>query len=151
MEQRRINVRGIVWHEGRLLAVRHKTKDGEEASYWATPGGGLDPLESLTDGIKRELLEETGITAEVGELLFVQQFSSNSRRSVEELEFFYHIKNPEAFMDIDLESTTHGFDELSRIEFVELSNIDILPKFLSKVDIEECINNPQPARLFTEL
>ena len=151
MEQRRINVRGIIWHEGRLLAVKHKTKSDKEASYWATPGGGLDPFESLTDGIKRELLEETGVTAEVGELLFIQQFSSNSRRSAEELEFFYHIKNPEAFIDIDLKSTTHGFDELSRIEFVKLSDIDILPKFLSKINIEECINNPQPARLFTEL
>lgn len=151
MEQRRVNVRAIIWHDGRLLAVKHKASDGSEASYWATPGGGLDPYETLTAGIKRELYEETGRQAEIGEILFLQQFASESRRSKEELEFFYHITNPENFMEIDLEKTSHGSEELSRIEFVNPKEVNILPKFLSEIDIEEAINNPQSSRLFSEL
>lgn len=151
MEQRRVNVRAVIWHDNRLLAVKHKAKDGSEASYWAVPGGGLDPFESLTDGIKRELLEETGKQAEVGEILFLQQFAGTSRRSKEELEFFYHIKNPQDFININLEETTHGFEELARIEFVDPKEVNLLPKFLSEIDIAEAIDNPRPSRLFSEL
>ena len=45
MEKRRVNVRGIIWRDGKLLAVKHKNNDGSEADYWAVPGGGLDPHE----------------------------------------------------------------------------------------------------------
>lgn len=72
MDKRRINVRAIAWHDDKLLAVKHKTKSGGEANYWALPGGGLDPFEYLADGVTRELIEETGITPIVGRMLFGQ-------------------------------------------------------------------------------
>ena len=151
MEKRRINVRAIIWHDNRLLAVKHKTKDGGEADYWAVPGGGLDPREALTNGITRELLEETGIKAEIGTLLFMQQFISSRPSWDEELEFFYHITNCKDFLDIDLTKTTHGDQELARIEFIDPKNEYILPRFLSEVDIAATIESKAPTQLFNEL
>lgn len=151
MEQRRVNVRAIIWHDGHLLAVKHKNKDGSEADYWAVPGGGLDPMESLTDGIKRELLEETGVQAQIGHLLFMQQFASNRRSWNEELEFFYHIANHGDFTDIDLSKTTHGAEEIARIEFIDPTKEYILPRFLSEVDIAALIEGGQQVQLFNEL
>jgi ADP-ribose pyrophosphatase YjhB (NUDIX family) len=151
MEQRRINVRAIIWHEGKLLAVKHLNKDGSESDYWAVPGGGLDPFESLTDGVIRELIEETGVQAEVGELLFLQQFSSNRRHSKEELEFFYHIKNPQDFTEINLAKTTHGLEEIARIEFIDPRKELIYPRFLSSVDIDDYIKRDQPVYQFEDL
>lgn len=151
MEKRRINVRAIIWHDNRLLAVKHKTKDGGEAEYWAVPGGGLDPKEALTDGITRELLEETGVKAEIGTLLFMQQFTSTRPSWDEELEFFYHITNYKDFLDIDLTKTTHGNQELARIEFIDPKNEYILPRFLSEVDIASAIENKASTQLFNEL
>ena len=150
MQQRRINVRAIIWHEGKLLAVKHKESDGSEAAYWATPGGGLDPMESLIDGIKREIQEETGKTAVVGNLLFMQQFASG-QRAKEELEFFYHVTNGKDFLDIDLSKTTHGEEELARIEFIDPRKENILPAFLSEIDIEKQIAENGPPTLFSEL
>ncbi len=144
MDKRRINVRAIIFKEGRLLAVKHKTKSGKEASYWALPGGGLDPFEPLAEGIKRELLEETGIHANVGRIIFGQQLRSGRPGRDEELEFFFHITNPHSFNDIALENTTHGNDELVRCEFITPREENIFPDFLQTIDIQSYIDKPQP-------
>lgn len=150
MTKRRVNVRAIIWHDGRLLAVKHKATDGSTSPYYATPGGGLDPFESLIDGTVRELLEETGIEARVGRLLFIQQFPSQRLGYDEELEFFFHIENSEDFTSIDLASTTHGKDELAVCEFVDPADIPLLPAFLSSIDIAHYIQMPQPILIRSE-
>lgn len=151
MDKRHINVRGIIWKEGMLLAVKHKNNDGSESDYWAIPGGGLDPHESLIDGVTRELTEETGITAAVGRLLFMQQFTSKRRYHEEELEFFYLIENPEEFTAIDLAATSHGAEEIARIAFIDPRKEYLLPTFLSSVDIDAIIREQQPPSLFVDL
>lgn len=47
--------------EDRILLVRGKLP-GSEAWFWFTPGGGMEPGETILQGAARELLEETGIT-----------------------------------------------------------------------------------------
>ena len=73
---RRINVRAIIYKNGKILAVKHRRGD-EVSPYYAVPGGGLDPHESLIECLIRELREETGVTAQPGRLLFIQQFPSS--------------------------------------------------------------------------
>jgi 8-oxo-dGTP diphosphatase len=57
----RHGVRALVLDpDDRVLLVRFVNPEtGEE--FWATPGGGLDPGEDLEAGLRRELLEETGL------------------------------------------------------------------------------------------
>lgn len=144
---RRINTRAIIWNEDKLLAVKHLSANGEESSYWALPGGGLDPLESLEAGIVRELLEETGVVAKIGRIILGQQLRSSRTGFDEELEFFFHITNPEDFMSIDLSQTTHGAQEISRIEFIDPRSENILPEFLQTVDIASYINSNKPLHI----
>lgn len=149
--KRRVNVRGILWRDGKILAVKHKEDDGSESPYWAIPGGGLDPMESLEDGVKRELMEELGINAEVGNVMFVQQFPSRREGFREELEFFFHIKDSEHFDAIDLLSTTHGHEELARVEFIDPTVESVKPRILATLDYEAAIAGSVPLAVVDEL
>jgi ADP-ribose pyrophosphatase YjhB (NUDIX family) len=53
----RNSAKAIVVDEGRILLNRCTSRFGE---YYALPGGGQNPGETLTDAVTRELLEETG-------------------------------------------------------------------------------------------
>ncbi|MCE7869401.1 NUDIX hydrolase [bacterium CPR1] len=66
----RIRVAVALVEHGRVLLVRHVKG---ERTYWLLPGGGLEFGESLADGARREMLEETGIIVEVGDLLFAAE------------------------------------------------------------------------------
>ena len=52
----------IVDPEQRVLLVRFEFPD---ASVWALPGGGIDPGESIHEALRRELIEEVGLTEPV--------------------------------------------------------------------------------------
>ena len=144
METRRIAVRGIAFEDGKLLAVTHKDRNGKETDFWAIPGGGLDPSESLVNGLHREMMEETGIAPKIGKLLFIQQYGENQR---EFLEFFFHIENPSDYRFVDLTTTTHGHIELARCEFIDPKQELVLPKFLTEVDIKACITTNRPPHI----
>jgi 8-oxo-dGTP diphosphatase len=61
----------VIVDEGRLL-LSHWNENGN--SGWTLPGGGLDPYEDPTDAAVREVFEETGYRAELGELLGVDSY-----------------------------------------------------------------------------
>lgn len=150
MDKRRIGVRAIIFKDGKLLASTSHTANGE-SEHWAVPGGGLDPREALREGLKREIVEETGVTPVMGKLLFVQQFKSDREDRHEELEFFFHVTNPEDFSDISLTETTHGAAELVRCEFIDPAKTFISPTFLQTIDIESYITQDKPVYLYDEL
>lgn len=151
MDMRRVNVRAIIWNNGMLFAVKHKKKNGDTSDYWCLPGGGLDPYESLEDGIRREMIEETGVTPQVGRILFGQQLRSGRQGYSEELEFFFHITNHWDYETIDISETSHGLIELAKYGFIDPKNENILPAFLQTIDIEEYISTVKPATIFNNL
>lgn len=52
----------IINKQGQLLALRRSNTDTRRPNQWDLPGGILDPNETLEEGIKREIQEETGLT-----------------------------------------------------------------------------------------
>jgi 8-oxo-dGTP diphosphatase len=68
-EQPILGVGAVIVDAGRVLLVRRATEPlkGE----WSVPGGVLELGEKLHDGVRREVLEETGLIVEPGDLLDV--------------------------------------------------------------------------------
>ena len=62
-----VGVGGVVVRDGRALIVKraHDPRRGE----WSIPGGTVEVGERLTDAVRREMREETGLEVEVGRVL----------------------------------------------------------------------------------
>lgn len=152
---RRISVRGIVLHEGKLLCVRLKPykgslREGAEAAtdYWCLPGGGLEDGEALVAGVTREMVEETGVNPVVGNLLYIQQFIHGEK---DYIEFFFHITNSQDYLDIDLSKSTHGAEEIAEIGFIDPAGLYVLPKFLSSEALHGQAASNGPPKIFNLL
>lgn len=134
--KRRVAARGIIEKDGQILAVQLKQYKASlvlDNPYWCIPGGGVDEGEPLLQAVEREVIEELGIKPVVGNLLFVQQFMHLGN---EQMEFFFHIKNTTDYLNIDLSRTTHGLEEIDKLEFITPSEHNLLPKFLQTEDID---------------
>ena len=67
----RLGVYGVIGDgQGRVLLTR-LAPGREHAGHWTLPGGGLAHGEDPREGLRREVHEETGLDAEVGDLLEV--------------------------------------------------------------------------------
>lgn len=144
-QNRRVNLRGIIIKNGKLFCQKlkssHTLHDGD---FWCTPGGGIDFGESLHEGLKREMVEETGVEPVIGNLLFIQQFMDGER---EQLEFFFHVTNADDYETLDLSSTSHGDIEVAECAFVDPKTTTIKPDFLSTIDLEVTIASTNPIRI----
>ena len=66
-----LGVGGLVFDQGHVLLVKRGSQPAKGA--WSIPGGKLHLGEAISDGVARELLEETGLVVEVGELVAVYE------------------------------------------------------------------------------
>jgi ADP-ribose pyrophosphatase YjhB (NUDIX family) len=75
----------FVVHEGRLLMVKQRRPYGV---HWEVPSGYYEPGESLEEAAAREVLEETRIAIEIGELVCTMMWEREHDRRRNVLAFF---------------------------------------------------------------
>ncbi len=121
----RISVRGIIHWQNKYLFVKNIASEGD---FFCLPGGGLESGEYLGDALIREIQEELGVIPVVGQLLYVHQIEFDEGHTAPS--FLFHIKNSEDFMNVNIESTTHGKAEIKDFGFYKLADVHLLPSFL---------------------
>lgn len=75
-------VAGVISHAGKVL-IGQRRKHDWHGLKWEFPGGKLEPGEDPKQALERELREELGIQAQVGEELKRYRFQYDTRPAVE--------------------------------------------------------------------
>lgn len=71
-ETPKVDVRGAVFRDDKILMVREKLDGG-----WTLPGGWADPCQTPSEAVAREIFEESGFEARVTKLAAVYDRSSH--------------------------------------------------------------------------
>lgn len=84
-EQPIVGVGAVIFHEGRVLLIQRgqAPMQGE----WSLPGGALEIGETLEEGVKREVLEETSLVVEP--VAMVEVFDRIARDDGGRVQFHY--------------------------------------------------------------
>lgn len=144
----RVRVSGLLVIDGKLLLLKHRGL-GTAGYLWLPPGGGVDFGESLADALKREFIEETGLSIQVGERKFIYEFRHERLHAIELFYEVFLIGNQELALGSDPEfpqhlQLIHDFAWMNQQELDELptgtchtviehyQNLDVLMRLKNK-------------------
>jgi mutator protein MutT len=113
----------VIWRDGKILIDRRKP-GGAMGGLWEFPGGKVEPGETISDCILREIREELGITIAVGEPLITIEHTYPTFTIVLHVHHCQHVEGEPQTIECD-EIRYVTVDELDQYEF-PAANIEII-------------------------
>ncbi len=145
MNRFNIRVYGILINDRNQVLLAKEREKGY--MFTKFPGGGLEFGEGLIDCLKRELEEELGIQAEIGELFYLTDFFQQSvfHKDHQLISVYYRVYY-EDWDDIPLVAFTEGTDDLETFFWQPLSHFtpDLLTFPVDKIVAEKLHMNAFP-------
>lgn len=96
MHPLRVSVRAVCYRDDTILLAEHRDDRG---LWYILPGGGIQHNETLDVAFHRELLEETGGDADMGDILFVREVIADALNTtylpkhLHQIELFVEARN----------------------------------------------------------
>ncbi|ABG59916.1 NUDIX domain-containing protein [Cytophaga hutchinsonii] len=120
----RIRVCGICMDDNKILLVKHHSL-GESGILWAPPGGGISFGETAEEALKREFLEETGLSVSIEKFLCVNEYLSLPLHAIE---LFFLVKTTGTLKlgtDPELQANQQIITD---VEWLSIDALQLLPK-----------------------
>jgi len=130
--------RAIIIANGKILLINRIKKD---ESYWVIPGGKVELGESQKEAVKRECVEELGITVRVNKL-FIERPSTKPGMS-NHYEFFYLCDITSGKVgtgqgpEFQPENAYEGKYKISWVDFKKFLTINLKPEEIKEKIIRE--------------
>ncbi|WP_063062596.1 NUDIX hydrolase [Nocardia sienata] len=130
-----------VFRDGKLLVVR-RVPGAYLGGMYELPGGGVESGESLTEGVARELLEETGLVARrITDFLGWFDYATRTKAKVRKFSFLAEAEPGE----ITLDPAEH--DDYAWIDAGALGALPMAPDMREAVDLLIAERVPGPAEI----
>ena len=134
MQEIRLSASGIIFQHDKVLLVRYKD---QKTDFLVGPGGGVFPEEDLYSGLKREVLEETGLLVNPGRMLLVEDLLASKYRVIK-IWFLCTIVGGE--ITETEEARIEGIVDVNWYTRSQLENEIVYPEILKSVDWQELSN-----------
>jgi len=115
----------LIEKDDKYLVTRRSPDNGYMPNLWDTPGGTIHYAEAIDTALKREIYEETGLTCEQKEILFVHSFMSGPSRH--QFQLLYRC----LYLKGDIVLTSGDHDEY---RWVTLDELKSLPNKIAFLD-----------------
>lgn len=135
-----LGVGAVVVHQDKVLLVKRGREPAK--GQWALPGGKVAPGESLAAATEREILEETGVCIEVGDLAWHFEFVERDRSGAVKfhyvvLDFFARYIGGEPLAGDDAAAVCWaGFEELESMALNSSTARALSELFPERLDLE---------------
>ncbi|NET70840.1 MAG: 8-oxo-dGTP diphosphatase MutT [Sphaerospermopsis sp. SIO1G2] len=114
----------VIWNDKQQILIDRRLPQGTMANFWEFPGGKLEPGETVEECIKREILEELGITIAVGKHLITIDHTYPHLRVTLTVHHCQHLDGiPQAIECAEIRWVS--LDELDNFGFPE-ANVEII-------------------------
>lgn len=133
----RLAAKALVVHEGKILINRCRGRQGRP--YYAFPGGGQNPGETLEEAVAREVLEETGLTVRFERFVaFFEEIAEDPAIRAEHPDYFhksYHFCRCALMEDAPIPPSEMDSNQEGSV-WVPLDEVAELPLFPAPVRAE---------------
>lgn len=143
MKQYNLRTYALIINDRNQILLSDEFRFGK--AFTKFPGGGLEWGEGLKDGLKREIQEEIGLDAEIGDLFYVNDFFQESAfRSTDQLISFYFKVSRIAWEEIPISIHSVPLDvEGEKFRWIDINalNPDILTFPIDKIVANELLRH----------
>ena len=130
-----VAVKSIIKFNGRFLIIQRSETDPIQPFMWELVGGKLEFDEELETALKREVMEETGLSVNIVKMLYATTFKTNPYRQLVVICYFCQANSD----NVKLSDEHRDFLWVDRKEMLEKLDPDIIKdidKYNAWVDID---------------